>query len=238
MCERGLQRALQFAGTLDPPAGYAHCPRHRGKVQVDQLAAGIQQAGGLHFQLDEAQRAVVEHDDFDRQPELAEGDEVTHHHGEAAIARERDHLPARMAGLRADGLQQRIGHGAVVERAQQATLAVELQIAGGPHGRRADIAGEDRIVGGQFADQAVELLRVDDVPLRVDLRQRVEFGAGLGVMGQRCIEVVRIGLGGDVRHAVAARRGAGRPGCRARSACDCPATPGWRSIWITRAPSG
>ena len=47
----------------------------------------------------------------------------------------------------------RVGHRAVVERADQAALAVHLEIARRPDGRRADVAGEDRVVGGELADQ-------------------------------------------------------------------------------------
>jgi hypothetical protein len=36
----------------------------------------IENAGGLHFQFNEGQRAVVEDDPLDRQPQLAEGEQI------------------------------------------------------------------------------------------------------------------------------------------------------------------
>ncbi len=65
------------------------------------------------------------------------------------------------ARLRADRLRHRVGHRAVVERADQPPLAVHLQVARRPHRRRADVAGEDRVVVGQLAQQPRDVLRMD-----------------------------------------------------------------------------
>ena len=65
-----------------------------------------------------------------------------------------------LAGLRADGLRQRVGHGPVVERADQPAPAVHPQVAGGPDARRADVRGEDRVVGGEAVDRGRDELRV------------------------------------------------------------------------------
>ena len=75
-----------------------------------------------------------------------ERDQVAHQHGEAAVARERDHLAAGLRSLGADGLRQRVGHRAVRQRADEAPPPVHRQIARGPDRRRADVEGEDRIV--------------------------------------------------------------------------------------------
>src|SRR5262249_6396345 len=55
---------------------------------------------------DEAERAVVEHDDLHREAKLREAEKITHQHGEAAIARERDDLSSRECRL-APALQAR-----------------------------------------------------------------------------------------------------------------------------------
>ena len=65
-----------------------------GEVRIDEIGADRQEAGRFLLELDEAERAVVEDDDFDRQLELDEAQEIAHQHGEAAVAGERDHLTA------------------------------------------------------------------------------------------------------------------------------------------------
>ena len=96
-------------------------------------------------------------------PSLRERNEVAHHHAEAAIARHRDHLPTGVGRLRADGLQHRVGHRSVIERTDDPAPAVDLEIARRPDDRRTDVAGEDGVVRGEFADQARDILRMDDL---------------------------------------------------------------------------
>ena len=43
-----------------------------------------------------------------------ERDKVAHHHGEAAVARHRDHLTLGKGGLRADGVQHGVRHGSMM----------------------------------------------------------------------------------------------------------------------------
>ena len=202
--QRLAQRAFELLRILDPHAFDAHRIGHGGEVGVLELAAGIEEAARLHLHLDEAQRAVVEHDHLHRQAELAQADEVAHHHGEAAVARHRDDLPRRVRRLGADRLQQRVGHRAVVERADQAALAVHLEVARRPHGLRADVAGEDRVIRRDFAHQAGDILRVDDLAAGLALGELVEVLARLLVMGERAIEELAVGplleLGQQRRH--------------------------------------
>ena len=56
---------------------------NRGEIRI--LEVGAEQiAGRLLFHCDEAQRAIVEHDPFDRQAELIPVKKIPHQHGEAA----------------------------------------------------------------------------------------------------------------------------------------------------------
>src|SRR3981189_2084054 len=113
------------------PQGSAHA----AKVRVLELGAEVEKARGLLFDLDEAERAVVEHHDLYRQAELRKTEKIAHQHGETAITRQRDHLPARKRRLRANRMRHRIGHRAMPERSDQPSLAVHRQIARGPHRR-------------------------------------------------------------------------------------------------------
>jgi len=83
---------------------------HFREIGVIESRAMFEQARGFHLQLDEAERAIVEEDDFHRQLELANGEEIAHQHGKTAIARKRDHLPPRKCQLRPDRLRHRICH--------------------------------------------------------------------------------------------------------------------------------
>src|SRR6185295_12765683 len=51
--------------------------------------------------LDEAQCTVVEHRNFHGETVLGQGKKISHQHGEAAVARERNHLPTGKGRVRA-----------------------------------------------------------------------------------------------------------------------------------------
>src|ERR1700722_20096381 len=135
--------AIHLVLFLDPDAPHADGFRHGREVWVLEVCAGGQKAGRHLLELHKAELAVVEDHDLHRQPELRETQEIAHQHAEAAVARERNDLPAGKGGLRADRLRHRIGHGAVPERANEAALAVHRQIARRPYRRQTDIATED-----------------------------------------------------------------------------------------------
>ena len=84
--ERRAQRVLELAGfsTRTPCSPTARATS--AKFGVVELGAEVDEAGGLHLQLDEGQRAVVEHDDLHRQPLLAEGEQLAEQHRQAAVA--------------------------------------------------------------------------------------------------------------------------------------------------------
>ena len=63
------------AGSVEPDPADADRLGHRGEVRILELRAEIEKARGFLLELDEAERAVVEHDDLHRQPELDKADE-------------------------------------------------------------------------------------------------------------------------------------------------------------------
>jgi hypothetical protein len=65
-----------------------------------------------------------------------------------------------VAGLGTDAVRQRVGHRSVVERADQATVTVHPQVAGGPDAGSTHVDGEDRIVGGEPVDGGGNVLWV------------------------------------------------------------------------------
>ena len=91
---------------------------------------------GLHLQLDEGQRAVVEDDDLDRQPLLTERDQLANQHRETAVTGEGDDLASGLARLHADRLRQCVGHRPVVE-GSDAAAAVRSCAGTAPPRRRA-----------------------------------------------------------------------------------------------------
>src|SRR6202012_5175013 len=82
----------------------------------------------------------------------------------------------------------------VIERPDDPAPAVDLQISRRPDDRRSNVAGEYRIVGGVFAHQARDILRMDDVTFRTTLRQRVESFPGFLVVDQGIIEMAGVRL--------------------------------------------
>src|ERR1700692_389395 len=110
MRERGGDTLINLRGVLEPDPAHARRFGHGGKVGVLEAGAVVEKAGGLLLDLDETERAVVEHHDLHRQSELRETQKIAHQHGEAPVSRQRDHLPARKRGLRANRMRHGIGH--------------------------------------------------------------------------------------------------------------------------------
>ena len=161
--------------------------------------------GGLHLELDERQRAVVEHDDLHRQLVLAQGEQLAEQHRQAAVAGERDDLPARVGGLRADRLRQRVGHAAVVERADQPAPAVHGAGSARPRCTGVPTSGVKTASSrGEPVDRRRDVLRVDRPASPAGVGQRVEPAAGPAVVGGHPVQVRCVGLGR--RAAAAARR--------------------------------
>jgi hypothetical protein len=75
----------------------------------------------------------------------------------------------------ADGMQHRIRHRAVVERAHDPPLAVHLQVARRPGNRRADIARENGVFRGELTDDAGHGLRMNKACIVIQLGQGIEL---------------------------------------------------------------
>ena len=73
------------------------------------------------------------------------------------------------------------------------------EIARGPDRGRADIGGEDRIVGGLLAEQAREILRVDRLVAGRALGEFVESRAGFLVMRAAGVEMLAVALRLELR---------------------------------------
>ena len=113
---------------------------------------------------------------------------LTYHHGEAAVTQHRNYQSVPESSLRANRVQQRVGHRAVIERTNRSPFAVHLQISGCPRDGGADVAGEDSIVVGEFADEPGYVLRMDGAAARFRLRQCIQILAGLAIVVERAIQ--------------------------------------------------
>ncbi|GJE69732.1 hypothetical protein CHKEEEPN_1261 [Methylorubrum podarium] len=191
--------ALQIARILDPAGMDADGVGHGGEIRVPQFDARFEIARGLHLQLDEAERAVVEDDDLHRQGLLRQGEDIAHQHREAAVARERDHLPAGARRLDADGVGQGVGHRAVRPGADQAPPGGHPEVARRPDGGRADVGGEDRVVVGRLAEKPSEVLRVDRRPAGPAGGEVVEVLPRLGVVLEGGVQVAGAVVAGKPR---------------------------------------
>ena len=82
----------------------------------------------------------------------------------------------------------------MAERAQQPAAAVHGQVARGPQGGRADVAGEDGVVRRRAVDQARQVLRVDRLASRLARRELVERLARLAVVSERACRGAAVDL--------------------------------------------
>ena len=90
-----------------------------------------------------------------------------------------------MTDLRSNRLRERVGHGAVRERAEQSALAIHMEIARGPDGWRTDVAGEDRIFRRKLIQKFCDVLGVNWFLSRSAGRQIVQAFAGLAIVPER-----------------------------------------------------
>src|SRR6476620_6479816 len=95
----------------------------------------------------------------------------------------------RIRRLCANRLQHRISHRSVIERSDNAPRAVDLEIARCPDDRSPHITGEDCVVSSQFADQAADILGMNNLAVRTALRQGVEVSARSIIVTQRFAEM-------------------------------------------------
>ena len=94
-------------------------------------------------------------------------------------------MAAWKRGLGADRLRQGIGHRAVRKGADETPLAIHLEIARRPDGWRADITGENRVLGRDLAQHFGEILGMDRLAPRRSDGERIEILARTPVVPQR-----------------------------------------------------
>ncbi|MNT09930.1 hypothetical protein D3C72_1447370 [compost metagenome] len=133
------------------------------EVRILQVGVVVQQAFHLLLQLDEIQRAVVEHHHLDRKILLYRGQQIAQQHRQPTVTGQRNHLPPREGLLQTQRLRHRVGHRAMQQAGQRAAPTVHPDVPQHPHHRRATIGGEQRIVGGVLRQQRGQVLRMDQL---------------------------------------------------------------------------
>jgi hypothetical protein len=78
---------LDVARVLEPDPAHADSFRHGREIRILEFRAGGEEACRFLLDLDEAKGAVVEHDDFYRQTQLHQAEEIAHQHGKPAVTR-------------------------------------------------------------------------------------------------------------------------------------------------------
>src|SRR6202040_2851512 len=84
----GSQGGFDVVGLFDANALNADGVGEGGEAGVVEVGCIGDDASSLHLEFNECQSAVVEDDHLDGELELAEGEEIAEHHGQAAVARE------------------------------------------------------------------------------------------------------------------------------------------------------
>ena len=161
MGQRGSDSRFHITRIFEPNSADSGGLSHGREVRILECGAEVEESSRPLFELNEAECSVVENHDFDRQPELREGKEITHQHGESTIAGKRDNLTFWKRSLGADSLRHRVRHRAMPKRSDESPLAVHGKVARSPNRGQADIAREDCIFGCQIAQCLCNLLRVD-----------------------------------------------------------------------------
>src|SRR5260370_16333257 len=87
-------------------------------------------------------------------------------HGEAAVAAERDCLPARKGELCAESIGSSVGHRAPRKRAKDSALVSTFDVPGGPDAGRAGVHEKHGVGTGKIAESRREKLRPDRLDAR------------------------------------------------------------------------
>ena len=79
--------SLDVAQVLVPVSAHADSFGHGREIRILEFRAGFKEACRFLLELDEAKGAVVEHDDFHRQTQLHQAEEIAHQHGKPSVTR-------------------------------------------------------------------------------------------------------------------------------------------------------
>jgi hypothetical protein len=104
-----------------------------------------------------------------------------------------------MGGLDADRLRQRVGHGAVVEGADQPAPPVHAQVARGPERGGPDVSQEHSVIGGDPVDGTDGDLGVDRPAIPVGVGERVQALASAVIVRGHPSQVGGVACRGQVR---------------------------------------
>jgi hypothetical protein len=97
VCESGGDAIVDVGRIFNSDSAHADGFGHGCEIGILKIRSRIEKAGRLLLELDETERAVIEHDHFHGQSELNEA-QIAHEHGEPTVAGKGDHrLPANAA---------------------------------------------------------------------------------------------------------------------------------------------
>ena len=86
MGQRSRNSFLDIGRVFEPDPAHADGFGHCREIRVLEVGAEWEKTGGFLLELDEAERAVVEHDHLNRQAELHQTEKITHQHRKPAVA--------------------------------------------------------------------------------------------------------------------------------------------------------
>src|SRR5690554_436150 len=123
-----------------------------------------------------AQRGIIEVDDLDSAPELLTGGKLLHHHLEAALTGNTDHVFVGEVLLDAHGGGEAKAHGAKPARGNEAVGLVELVVLGSKYLVLTHIGGHVGLTTGHFAQRLDNLLGLERL---TRYRGLIKFAAAL-----------------------------------------------------------
>ena len=161
MGQRLLERRADVLRVLHTVGLDSHRASNVSVIELRVVGPEIGNTLDHHFELDHAQRGVVENHHLDGQLVELHRQQLTHQHGEPAIAGHRNDLALTVSSLCADRLRQSIRHGPVAVGRQQTTVRAGHDVARVPHVAHTGVGREDGVVVGQVVQVVCQEFRVN-----------------------------------------------------------------------------
>ena len=152
-----LHRFFQIVCFGDGPSPEPHCLGDLAKIWIFQIRVGRHHAFGLLLHFHEAELGVVVDRNLDREVLLDRGQHIAHHHGEAAVSGEGDHLTPWLALLQAQRGRNTASHRPVKKAGKDASFSVRIDEPMHPDGGRAVVGGEERVLVCELIDDFREV---------------------------------------------------------------------------------
>src|SRR5260370_23579265 len=147
--ERFSERILYIGRLFEANALRAHSFGHPREIRSVEIDAERTQAGFLLLDVDEAQRLIVQDDLNDRRLALNLCKHIAEcKHGEAAVAAERDCLPAGKGEWCAESIGSSVGHRAPRKQAKDSALVSTFDVPGVPKPVQAGVHEEHGVGSG------------------------------------------------------------------------------------------